>query len=723
MKFICVNCRRDFDIGAPKGMQLPCPACGGMLVDEEAAAARPQAGAAPAAASPAAPVLAGGVVPHAPAPAAADEISLDAAEAFARRSAESPPPAEPAAEEPAGTEWPLTAQELLGGAEATGAPPAEEAPPQEQEQGQDAEWPQEAAAPAEEPAAACAPPSAGVGEAAANPLVLIAGWVLFGMSVVGLGLMAYFLKDAHDQLKKGVIPREVQELHLRVQRERKEAIERAEALEKKKDELQEKSDKLDEQVRSATKRLQELDEAAKKSSEAVARLEAELTSTTKTLRERELELREARKKLEEEAANAARLARRVAASVHAFRAAELIDRPSHWAEALRLLEAAIKGDEELDEAYLVRGIVLARLRRCEDALADFEKADESARRAGALGHARALVLAGDSARTILGDKERASRYYKRAMAAAPGSPWGLLAEVSLARLQGQTESARQKAAEAIRSVEASGADATPLRLALAEILSSYASSRRAAIEELDKVIAACPACAEALDLRGRLLVEEGASEAAAHDLARAAELDPLDARRFVSLGKILLALKRASAAEQALRRALSLATLPPEAALDVRVELGRALVLLGRHEEAVRELGAVLAAREGDVSALRVRGEARAALGDYRAALQDLEEALRLGVDDAKVRMLLSSIYATARDARYRNPQKAVDNARAAVELTESRSAEALSCLSVAYASAGDYTRATIEMRKALQLDPGNEVYRTALRTYEAKSQ
>jgi tetratricopeptide (TPR) repeat protein len=156
--------------------------------------------------------------------------------------------------------------------------------------------------------------------------------------------------------------------------------------------------------------------------------------------------------------------------------------------------------------------------------------------------------------------------------------------------------------------------------------------------------------------------------------------------------------------------------------IDVQTSLARAMLLVGKNEDAIRELASALESNPNHPEALRLRGEARTAMGEYRQGVHDLEEAIRVGGDTVEVRILLARTYATARDGRYRDPRKALDNARVAVDKSRNKNPEAIAALAGAYASAGDYTRAVVEMRKAVKLDPTNQTYATALQAYERRA-
>ncbi len=201
-----------------------------------------------------------------------------------------------------------------------------------------------------------------------------------------------------------------------------------------------------------------------------------------------------------------------------------------------MLDAAIRANDDLDAAWLLKGEILVRVGRPKRAIAAFNKVDQIARNSKAEGHARALVAAGDVCRMQLEDDSRAAAYYHRAAEAAPGSPYGRLGEIRELILADDEVTALGKIEEGIKAVEKDGADATPLRAVYAELLAGDEGRRTEAIEAASEVIAANPVLVPALDLRSRLLTRDERPEAAVRDLARASELDPSNGGRLVALG-------------------------------------------------------------------------------------------------------------------------------------------------------------------------------------------
>jgi tetratricopeptide (TPR) repeat protein len=734
MKFICGTCSREFDIGAPKGMQLPCPACGGMLSDEETAAA--SGGGAPAAAppkpNPAAFAGTGGLPPpgpppaHAPAPAAAEEeFNMDAAEAFASGGGAPPPAPMPPPPPP-----------LVGPNAVPYEEPADFGQAQEDQYaaGPDGQY---AVGPDGQPVGPDGRPLVGPdgqpldmmmqpgeemyadGPDEPIPFLVKLGWILFGISIPAMGALGALYKHSLDQIEvvrgEAAPKDEMAKLQITLNEER----ERANRIEKERVDLIAAADKLQVGIKAAQTKLEESQAKLRTLSQTAGQSESRLKETRAALAASQAELREIRDKVEEEMVARARLQAQATASVQAMRASELMLKPGMWADALKLLDAATAVDDQLDTAFLMRGVLLARLGKHEDALSDFDKVDALATERGAKGHPRALVAAGDICREKLGRRERALEYYRRATEAAPDSPYAVVASGRSLMLSGRNESARLLASESAAAAEKSGGDAIPIRELLMELLAAQPAFATAAMEEASRVLAADSTSVKALDTRGMMFMNTGKLEAAAADLCRAAELDPLNGERLLRLGRVQLALRRPTAAQLVLQKAAKI--LPGE--IDVTNSLAESQIMLGEFESAVKALTEALDKQAENPVALRLRGEARCAMDQYRSGLHDLEESIRVGGESVKARILLSRTYATAKDSRYKDPRKALDNARVAVDMTEGKDPEALAALAGAFASAGDYTRAVVEMRKAVLLDPSNHSFVTELQTYERKAQ
>jgi len=736
MKFVCQSCGREFDIGAPKGMQLPCPACGGMMSDQESA------GQAPAAVAPPPPAEA-----EAPAAPSQEEFSLDAAEAFLKSQSSAapeapapspapvPPSPAPSSAPPPPAPAPAPAPIPAPAPVAVSTEPAAEPSGYEEqavEGDNQANWPGESAS-----AGAAPGPYAGgvtaaldaavaegyydeeaMEEEGASPLVLILGWVLFGVAIVGIGVMAFFLKTYHVQLKEAGDPAKLKANNIQLNKQLVRETENSRALAERRDELVAENDKLTLQVTDLKGILAKAKAERQADLDKLAGLDSQLKVSEGAAKDLKEKLREIKERGRRAQADGTQALSQLLSGRHALRSIEFLERPARWGEALAQLNKAIRADDTSKEARWLRGALLVKLRRPKEAVEDFETLDEFIRKDNAAGHIRALVAAGDVCRTQLDDKGRARDFYRSAAKAGPDSPFGKLAQAQIELLGGHPEQARAILAREVKVVEKAGEDYAPFCVLLAEISAAGPDGRDEAIRLLTKAIVADPANARALDLRAGLLLKMGRIEQAAADLLRAKEIDPFGRKRLAILGDALADLRRYEQAEIISRKALEMAP----ASAEARVALGKALVGLEKYEDAIEIVSPAAQGGPKSGEAHHVRGQAYIALNNLRDGLRDLEAALRLRKGSAQARILLARTYATARGTRHLDPEKALSHARVAVDLTNRLNAEALAALAVAYAANREFAKAAGEMRQAFALAPNREDYRKLLAEYERKA-
>jgi tetratricopeptide (TPR) repeat protein len=207
-----------------------------------------------------------------------------------------------------------------------------------------------------------------------------------------------------------------------------------------------------------------------------------------------------------------------------------------------------------------------------------------------------------------------------------------------------------------------------------------------AVEVLERAVASEPERSEAYYHQGELLQQQGKLDQAASRYRQALELDPDSAGAHNSLGSVLGSQGRFEEALFHFQRALELNSGYPEA----RSNMGLALQRLGRLDE---------------------------------ARLQ-FEEALRAKPDWPVAQNALARILATHPDANRRNPPEAVRLADRAAELTEYENPVILDTLAAAYASAGQFEKATAVAEEAIRLaseGPLAEQIRTRLYLYREK--
>lgn len=156
-----------------------------------------------------------------------------------------------------------------------------------------------------------------------------------------------------------------------------------------------------------------------------------------------------------------------------------------------------------------------------------------------------------------------------------------------------------------------------------------------ALDDFDKAIEFDPANASAYSNRGSVFFSRGQYERALTDFDKAIELQPKFASAYSNRGSVLLQLGRASAALADFTRAIELEANDIFLAADY---MGRATAYLQLHrpKDALADAGQAIRLSPQAPEAYVVRSRARAALGRYRTALEDLNAALGL-TDDKKL--------------------------------------------------------------------------------------
>ena len=132
-----------------------------------------------------------------------------------------------------------------------------------------------------------------------------------------------------------------------------------------------------------------------------------------------------------------------------------------------------------------------------------------------------------------------------------------------------------------------------------------------------------------------------------------------------------------------------------------------------------------MAAEQGNANAQHNLGDMYA---DGRGASQDEGEAVKwyraaAEQGDVLAQNNLGWLHATAKDPKFRDPKKAIECAKKAVEGSQGKEPGYLDTLAEAYYSNREYDKAILTIRKAISLEPDNEYYKEQLKKFENAQQ
>jgi tetratricopeptide (TPR) repeat protein len=315
---------------------------------------------------------------------------------------------------------------------------------------------------------------------------------------------------------------------------------------------------------------------------------------------------------------------------------------------------AIRHAPETAEAYFDRGYIYLRRGQCEEAVADYTE-------------------------VIRLDPSIAMAYNNRGFAYDE---------------QGEYEKAVADYAQAIK-LDAELSQAYSNRGALYANQGEYDKS----VADYTEVIKLDPQDAQAYNNRGYALAHTGVYDKAATDFSQAIQLDKAYAEAYFGRGWIRHAKQQFRDAIGDFTKAIELA---PEA-FGAAAHFRRALAHYELNEfdkaAADSDQALKLMADDGDVEArspvLAASALARAGKGEFRAALDACNEAMRVAPDDPAGYGTAAQILAACPVESVRDGQNALEHARKACERSGWDDANWLDALAKAYAETGDFGQAT----------------------------
>ena len=253
-----------------------------------------------------------------------------------------------------------------------------------------------------------------------------------------------------------------------------------------------------------------------------------------------------------------------------------------------------------------------------------------------------------------------------------------------------------------------------LRLLSAALDARQKGARERALEALDRAIYLDGRCADAVRVRGLLLMEMGKLDQAAADLDRVVRLAPDSACCELERGTVHLLRGWLEVALTAFERAIAL---EPDLAA---AHASRAAVLLrqGWLDEALEAISIAVAARPDSDRDLHNRAVVRTALGQHGEAIRDYERALAINPKSGGSHNNLAWLLATTPDQSLRDGPRALRHARAALE--QGRIGAWLDTLAAAHAECGDFEAAVrAEGEAHRRSKPSNEAFLQRLQGYQ----
>ena len=193
----------------------------------------------------------------------------------------------------------------------------------------------------------------------------------------------------------------------------------------------------------------------------------------------------------------------------------------------------------------------------------------------------------------------------------------------------------------------------------------------------------------------------------------AARRAPHDERPHEELGLLYLQQKHPDDAIREFETALRLSPGSARAQIGLAQAYG-AKGDVARAQQLMQALGKTAETAEGQA----VLAEVCYQMKFYSQAILHYQEALRRDPRLAEAHNNLAWLYATSEDQRYRDPQKALEHARRAVELTEWKEPNFIDTLAEAFFVNNRFDEAVQTQSKALKLAPDNREFQEHMEKY-----
>ena len=248
-------------------------------------------------------------------------------------------------------------------------------------------------------------------------------------------------------------------------------------------------------------------------------------------------------------------------------------------------------------------------------------------------------------------------------------------------------------------------------------MKAEAGQDKEAILDFDDAVRTDASCWRALHNRGVLLAQAGQFEKAFDDFTHTIQLSPQFAKVYSNRAALFMVADNLTAAFDDYKYAIEL---DPNLAVAHR-GCGRVCQLLGRVDEAVGHYDAAVQLAPNDAYAAACRADLLTDVGRYSDAIQEYERAIEIDPNSSQAQGGSAWLLATCPDSAVRNPELAIERARAVIEQGGENEAVNYDTLAAAQAAAGDFESAMDAVRQAIELAPKDEceAYKDRLAMYQ----
>jgi tetratricopeptide (TPR) repeat protein len=233
------------------------------------------------------------------------------------------------------------------------------------------------------------------------------------------------------------------------------------------------------------------------------------------------------------------------------------------------------------------------------------------------------------------------------------------------------------------------------------------------LRQYDKALADCsraveldPKLSDAWSGRGIAYIELGQPEKAIADLSRAIELDPTFAEFWSNRGYACNRLGQYDRAVADCSRAIELDPKFAKAWLNRGAAYGH----LGESDKAVADYSRAIELNSKNAVVWSHRGDTYRTLKQYDKAVADYSRAIELNPQNGLIYNELAWLLADCTEAKVRNPARAVEAAKKAVELAPNVG-DYWNTLGVAHYRAGEAKEAIAALKKSTELRRGGDAF------------